>query len=743
MDIATARNIFAGFVTKSAPPMPGGPDGRNRDYGYRYESAFFSRLSGAAASMPAVGHIRTRYSIVASGVRVNAARLFPARHVCAVTPHLYSGSHLDFIRGFTQSRLLDGVPAEGDTFDYNPIARRLGQAVAFYTSPAAQGRVSPDWLLADQPLNLTEVRGTGRAYGASGVYVPVHSTKRADVELAGVLLYAAAGCGADVYTNEVYVEGGHWATRLPTGVALIDACFRAAQYVIDSAAMSSAGLECLLQFICGMHDVVSVEAHTDEGGVCRDIMRAVPYGIPQGVLGGSPAQHVVLPGLTGGLGKRVSSYASLVHSMVLASAALFAVSDPGARPGSTLPVTSVRAPGGSWHDHHGILVSSAGDVGSTLAHKLGVGCGLYEDTSSIAGLFRHAANALFDADTQRHLDHDVIHPWYWIEPAPILAGCEPSVQESFVCPPLCKTYGVEEELPLWADDAAVDVFPSYVEVTGVWKAPRRCGWWYLYSPNASAQDGASAVEITDSVGYSRTEGADALRSEVLSPGFGPAGVAPNSLLSTCWVVGASGVPPPAMACPTTQVAFNLRYAVRYYDTAARLGSSNVALRFPAGDGKVHIKLTQLTPTTERRNVSTSRSFDGNRGVVRATQLFSMNAIGADVETSSFEARLKRMAVMTDRTNIDITTGEESLPICGTVQTVVDSARGDVLPRAVVPGIVQARAGLHQGGGRAAPVPVQVSGAAAPAGETGETEAAITAVSVPTGADTTDLGGNSQ
>lgn len=499
-----------------------------------------------------------------------------------------------------------------------------------------------------------------------------------------------------MYTNEVYVKDGHWAYPMPVGSRLAEAVLRAAQLVIDSGSMSGAGLTCLGQFLAGLHDVVSVEAHTDEGGFCRDLLRHMPMGLPSGVLGGRPAQVVVFPAPAAGAGRSLASYAATVDCMAIASAAMFAVSDPGVRPGSDMPTTSHWGAEGDWHGHQSIIMNSVALVGVEWVRRLGMGCGVYGDGDEMGSLFSAAAASIFEGAVNRHLEFESVHPWFWIEPTCILTGTAESVHYSAVCKPVVSEFGAWQSVPLWSSEAVVDDCGAYAMGSAKWVAPRECGWWYLYSPYASPKDGAAGVEIVNSIGAERKEGAAALRDEVLSPGEAPAAGGPESMLSMGWKLGSCGVPPPAMARPTTNTYYQFRYATSDF---AAFGTQKYETlsRFSAMDGRVKLRCSKLQPMQSERKATEARSFKGNRGIVRAAQLFHEYSVRHTINTHAFEHQLNRLRAMVERRTIPQEGGDVVMDRAAVIQIPVDGPQAEAAPAPVKPAPDEARAGLHAAG----------------------------------------------
>lgn len=119
----------------------------------------------------------------------------------------------------------------------------------------------------------------------------------------------------------------------------------------------------------GLHDVCSVEAHTDEGGTLRDVIRKTKFCAPAGVIAGEPDQHFIMPAPFGS-GNNTSSCVGSVDTMLLNTAALFAVSDSGQGEGRHMPSVSWIGEGADWNRHYYQVGEQVKDVFTNWFVKL-------------------------------------------------------------------------------------------------------------------------------------------------------------------------------------------------------------------------------------------------------------------------------------------------------------------------------------------------------------------------------------
>lgn len=100
-----------------------------------------------------------------------------------------------------------------------------------------------------------------------------------------------------------------------------------------------------------------------------------------------------------GVGASAVAYTGIVHRMALATAALYAVSDPGVAEGSAVPATSMKMRESDWRDHENAINTVQGRWINSYARRLAVGTGLaWEDDVTICGLFGAGMAALFRSE---------------------------------------------------------------------------------------------------------------------------------------------------------------------------------------------------------------------------------------------------------------------------------------------------------------------------------------------------------
>lgn len=472
-----------------------------------------------------------------------------------------------------------------------------------------------DWLLGGLS---GEMRPEGREYGTHGIFVPgpglVNDRNGDDIMVA--LLYAARGCGVEVYTDEVYITEGHWARFVPTGVSAVDACIGAVQYAIDSAELSGCGALHYAYFVFGLHDVMSVAGHTDEGAGMRDVFRAMPTTVPCGILAGVVKQHVRMPMPAVG-GRSFIAFAGGVDAMLLASAALCAVSDPGSGDRPDVPITCYRGPSGPWTDMALPFARAAQQIMETWFAKFAAGTRLDGTESKLMRNFTVVAcHKVFSGEYARHLGCQGLAPAYWIEPSPII-GSKQAARDSPACNVISTDPSSPTVLPMFGEGARYDLIGTRMHVSGVWATPRRSGWAYLYTPNAHSQNGSGEISVRASQNPTGREySSGPLCESALFPGDNTEAV-DDTLARVSWVVGDSGIAPPQMMAAVEKTGVVLQYEVPQITMDP--ADAVVYSRLPIRDCTVEVVAGSVGPSEYSGRDCGYRSFAGNRGMRAAAR----------------------------------------------------------------------------------------------------------------------------
>nr|QDH91164.1 MAG: hypothetical protein H4RhizoLitter2077_000001 [Totiviridae sp.] len=265
------------------------------------------------------------------------------------------------------------------------------------------------------------------------VFIPrlVNSNVRGDVF--SVLVNAVAGEGGSVSTDVLEVDA---ITRQPIipeveGDGLPRALVDALRVLGSNMIASGQGPLFALAFTRGIHKVLTVVSHTDEGGVMRDLLRAGSFGVPFGGIHYGLADYVGIPALSADMAVQTAAY---VDGIALATAGLVAHCDPGERydgrwfptfysgsGGDALTVhagTHVTGTAAMAARNHGQLISGLSRFADLYISGLGELFSARGDTR-LGSVFFCTAGSMMSVES-RHLRHASIAPWFWVEPTSLI-----------------------------------------------------------------------------------------------------------------------------------------------------------------------------------------------------------------------------------------------------------------------------------------------------------------------------------
>jgi hypothetical protein len=281
--------------------------------------------------------------------------------------------------------------------------------------------------------------------------------------------------------------------NLLTGRGLSKFALRVAMNVLNSAQ------ECLcfgshfVAFYCGMTSVITLNAHTDEGGWIRKLFRSVQYPKSTGIVAGMGREFMGYP-----LQESVPQEECLriVVGLYLSTSALIHPADVLVN-GRTSVYERTEPQTNRISDYGTLTI----DIVSVLHKWRDLICDMYgqhhdanDDSSSY---YEYLRNPRAD----RHADVDYFIPFFWVEPSPLLvmdiAGYEkPASLTRIVKLPLFKSTNVSHTG--YAVDSKGRI-PPYSEVW-VERSPctfREEGASYLLSSVYSPDNGLSQFQLVD------------------------------------------------------------------------------------------------------------------------------------------------------------------------------------------------------------------------------------------------------
>ncbi|BCA66667.1 coat protein [Colletotrichum fructicola victorivirus 1] len=265
------------------------------------------------------------------------------------------------------------------------------------------------------------------------VYVPrlVNSTLTGDVFT--VIANAVSGEGSSVATDVIELDA---ATRQPLipevdAAGVPAACVDALRIIGANMIASDQGPLFSLAVTRGIHRVLSVVGHTDEGGILRDLLRCSSFAPPFGGIHYGLEPYAGIPALQY---TTYNAYAAYVDSIALATAAVCVHADPGlvyggrwfptlyngtsdadgiVRPGQDQPGTPAMA-----DRNRSQLLASVNKFYQEYIRGISIVFGATGDVS-LACRFQGAASYSLPQNP-RHLRYPTVTPWFWVEPTGIL-----------------------------------------------------------------------------------------------------------------------------------------------------------------------------------------------------------------------------------------------------------------------------------------------------------------------------------
>lgn len=268
---------------------------------------------------------------------------------------------------------------------------------------------------------------------SSNVFIPRLAYNLLSANVFCVLINAVAGEGAIVVTDILEIDTATRKLILPRvlNFDFAKAAVEALRILGANMIASDQGPLHALALIRGLHKVVSVVSHIDEGGIHRDLFRCGGFGVPFGGIHYGLDDYAAFPVLiTGGL----VEVTTFVDSLALTSAALVAHCDPGfICKGNWYPTLFL----GTRHDTP-ILEPIKRQVGTddmivrnrneiiavypTFLEKYCVGLGRMFGASGDTGVATRfqAAMAQNLSDHNRHLRLPSMTPHFWIEPKSLI-----------------------------------------------------------------------------------------------------------------------------------------------------------------------------------------------------------------------------------------------------------------------------------------------------------------------------------
>ncbi len=314
------------------------------------------------------------------------------------------------------------------------LIERLAAGLAYHT---INGELTYSILSGGADVNLVAVGVTGQPAAAveGGVFVSVAVDDDINGNTFAAILAASNGEGATLYTDHVAIDPSNNKVIAPTAdlEPLAAGCWTALYRIAQIYEASHAGALFSYAFTRGLHKILTVVAHTDEGGLTRDVLRMRRFEIPHGVITMHLNQYNGLPQPYG----RLTSYRRFVDSILLATAGLVSCSDPLVEhEGKRFP-TTFTSTRGAYAQDAGIGVEATDEDVTELTTQISMSCDsfIHNYVGALRRLFEFTEGNEDRAElhmgvcvrslhnrTNRHLKFKTVAPWYWIEPTGCVYG---------------------------------------------------------------------------------------------------------------------------------------------------------------------------------------------------------------------------------------------------------------------------------------------------------------------------------
>ncbi|AJA41108.1 coat protein [Phomopsis vexans RNA virus] len=471
------------------------------------------------------------------------------------------------------ARKYSNFSPQWEMMDLAGIVERLAKAVA---AQSVYGGVTCANLRAGQPVRVVALGTLDSPQTASvnSVFIPRTVETTTSDGVFAVLSAAANGEGASVTTDVLRLDAGTNQPIVPTvdNAVLATSCVEALRILGANLEESGAGDVFALAVTRGVHSVLSVVGHTDEGGWIRGVFRHCTFRVPYGGINPSLREYPGLPPLASTLTGHISAWCDAI---ALKSAAAVAHCDPCVTAsGGTYPTvfTSNRglvSPPGT--DEADLGDADADAVGRQVGADLGRFSPVYMDAlTTIFGLravsgvadavFRTVGRDYLNGAHDRHLRHKTVAPYFWIEPTSLIpAGAFGTVAEQAGFGALT-TPGVEREQPAFEKVRELDHGrnANYATIAFKMRSARTSGLICAYAGTPASLTGLRLYQFDE-------------ESVVLAGDQGPTGgrvaqkhAAADPISSYLWRRGQSPIPAPAEFV-NTQGSYAAKYKIVEWD----------------------------------------------------------------------------------------------------------------------------------------------------------------------------------
>jgi len=237
------------------------------------------------------------------------------------------------------------------------------------------------------------------------------------------LACAASAVGTTVVTDFLVADAnGVVHFQCPEGSELVLAIQLALQTIGSLYQEAHEGAKYAHAYAKGVHSVLSVVSHSDEGGFCRDLIRCGDFAPSYGALLLHKRDYVGVP-----IGSAsISAIRSVIDSVALATAGVAAYCDRGVEVDYGRCSTVICLPEGVDVDDSGLVFSKIlptlqvylADWSKGLAEIFSISSTDVSSGDTAAAWFAAAARRSWTNNS--HLAHKILFPYYWVEPTHIV-----------------------------------------------------------------------------------------------------------------------------------------------------------------------------------------------------------------------------------------------------------------------------------------------------------------------------------
>jgi len=250
-------------------------------------------------------------------------------------------------------RRSSAMPVTWERIDLHGVIKRLAQGAAYYS---AWGVLTTTVLRGGGAVSVASIEAVVNpvAADAGAVFVSAKACTHHRSNIMAAFANAISGEGGTMYTDLLAVNVAGVA-QVPDAqhAALAQGCHEALRML--GALYKACGKGCAYAYAVteGIHRVLSVHGHSDEGAFVRDVMRTREAGVPYGAIQYDIVPDNALPSP----GRSVVGFRCVYHAIAIATAGAVALCDPMV-------------------DHHGrnyptVLVTDQGDETDPGSHNDG------------------------------------------------------------------------------------------------------------------------------------------------------------------------------------------------------------------------------------------------------------------------------------------------------------------------------------------------------------------------------------